>query len=79
MSAPVGPTPEELAAVLVAVRVVAARDHSSGSGTGRPDAGAGNGATSVWADRRYGLRPALGAPLVRGSGRDAWRASGWPV
>ncbi len=64
--------------MLVAVRMVTARADGTGTGNSTGN-GSGTGSASLWADRRYGLRPGLRAPLVRGPGRDAWRASGWPV
>lgn len=68
------PTPEELAAVVVAVHALTSTQDGEPAGPG----GSG-GAGSAWSDRRRAMRAALRAPAGRlDPGPDAWRASGWP-
>ena len=68
------PTPEEMAAVVVAVHALtAARDGDLAGPDGSGDA------ASAWSDRRRAMRAALRTPATRlDPGPDAWRASAWP-
>jgi hypothetical protein len=64
------PTPEELAAVVVAVHTL----------TEPPDgAPTGDDSASAWSDRHRAMRAALRTPAMSfAPGPEAWRASAWP-